>query len=143
MVLDALCFPTPGFVAARDLSCPGFHLWGCRSTDDPMLWGFLACSNQKMKLQISALATHPHHRRQGVARALMCNAIARAQLSSLSSILLEVHCKNEGAISLYKQLSFTIQNRIPAYYGPGQDAFLMELPLRTSTKSKLIRKPRR
>ncbi|MCU0656948.1 MAG: GNAT family N-acetyltransferase [Polyangiaceae bacterium] len=129
LILDALCFPRPGFVAARDLTRPGFRAWVCRSTETPSPWGFLGCTRVRDSLHVSAVATHPDFRRQGVAFALMRTAILQARHARLARVVLEVSPDNEGAVALYQKLGFTISNRVPGYYGAGEDALVMTLPL--------------
>jgi ribosomal-protein-alanine N-acetyltransferase len=129
LILDALCFPLPGFVAARDLPRPGFRAWVCRSTDEAAPWGFLGCVRNRDSLHITVVATHPEQRRKGVAYALMRTAILQARQARLARVSLEVRPENQGAIALYEKLGFAVADRVPAYYGPGDDALIMVLPL--------------
>lgn len=129
MIIDALSFPRPGFVAARDLPRVGFRAWVCRSTDDPALWGFLGCLRNRDGLHVTAVATHPDHRRQGVAYALMRTALLQARQARLARVTLEVRPDNREALALYEKLGFSTTDRIPSYYGPGDDALVLVLPL--------------
>jgi ribosomal protein S18 acetylase RimI-like enzyme len=129
MLIDALSFPRPGFVAARDLPRVGFRAWVCRSTDAPEPWGFLGCLRKRDGIHITAVATHPEHRRKGVAYALMRTAILQARHARLTRISLEVRPDNQAAIALYEKLGFSTSDRIPSYYGPGDDALVLVLTL--------------
>jgi len=127
MVIDALAFPRPGFIAARDLRRPGFRAWVCRSTDGPELWGFLGALRVRGALHITAVATTPEHRRGGVGLALLRTAILQARQARLGRVTLEVRPDNEAALRLYEKLGFELVERLPAYYGPGDDALAMSL----------------
>lgn len=130
MVIDAVSFPRPGVVFARDLARPTFRAWVCRSTDSPEPWGFLGSHRAADTLHITALASSPEHRRQGVATALLRTAMLYGKQSRLARVSLEVHQNNTGAIQLYERLGFSVAKSLADYYGPGEDAVSMVLPLR-------------
>jgi ribosomal protein S18 acetylase RimI-like enzyme len=129
MLIDALSFPRPGLIAARDLRRTGFRAWVCRSTDDPAPWGFLGAQRSREALHITAVAASPERRRKGVGLALMRTAILQARQARLPRVTLEVRPDNEEAIQLYEKLAFTVSGKIPEYYGPGDDAISMVLSL--------------
>ena len=142
LVLDALAFPRPGFVAARDLRRPGFRAWVCRSTDTPDLWGFLGCLRARDALHITVVTCAEAHRRHGVGTALLRTAMLQARTARLSRLTLEVRPDNTAAIALYHKLGFTDEGLRSDYYGPGDDALSMSLVLDRARRAQ-ARTPRR
>ncbi|MEM7301946.1 MAG: GNAT family N-acetyltransferase [Pseudomonadota bacterium] len=55
---------------------------------------------------VDSLATYSHHRRNGVARALMVDQIARARQSGVSQIRLVAEDGNSAGSALYQNLGF-------------------------------------
>jgi ribosomal-protein-alanine N-acetyltransferase len=74
--------------------------------------------------EILSLATHPKHRRKGVARALVhefCSA-------HKGDVFLEVRESNDGAIAFYESMGFEKTGVRHAYYGDsGEGAIMMKL----------------
>lgn len=66
--------------------------------------------------EVITIATHPNHRRQGHARALILQFIAQARTQDVTSIFLEVSENNEAAKSLYYKQGFHKVGRRPQYY---------------------------
>jgi ribosomal protein S18 acetylase RimI-like enzyme len=60
---------------------------------------------------IANVATHPDHRRKGIAHALTERAVAHAREKKVTNIWLHVRDDNPGAIHLYTQLGFTERAR--------------------------------
>jgi ribosomal-protein-alanine N-acetyltransferase len=77
------------------------------------------------KGHIISIAVLPEHRRKGIGRALMVEAMKALRDYGASEIYLEVRVTNHPAISLYKGLKFEIVNRIKHYYSDGEDAYVM------------------
>ena len=75
------------------------------------------------------MATHPEHRRQGLAVELLTRRIALAKKAGAAVSLLEVRIGNCGAIRLYEQLGYRQTGRRLGYYSDGEDAVLMECDL--------------
>ena len=75
------------------------------------------------------VAVHPRARRQGVAMALLAEAIDEAKAKNARFVTLEVRRSNVAARSLYRKLRFEEQRLRTNYYGPGEDAIVMELPI--------------
>ncbi len=142
LVLDALAFPRPGFVAARDLRRPGFRAWVCRSTDTPELWGFLGSLRSRDALHVTAVTCAEAHRRHGVGTALLRTAMLQARTMRLHRLTLEVRPDNEPAVALYRKLGFSDEGLRPSYYGPGDDALSFSLSLDRATRAP-ARTPRR
>jgi ribosomal-protein-alanine N-acetyltransferase len=77
------------------------------------------------------LAVHPAHRGRGVGRLLVESVITEARTAGVDSVTLEVRHGNEAARALYLKLGFTDRGVRRNYYGQGDDAIIMTLPLRT------------
>jgi ribosomal protein S18 acetylase RimI-like enzyme len=67
-------------------------------------------NNQRTYL-IANIATHPDHRRKGIARTLTQRAIQHAREKKVDNIWLHVRDDNPGAIDLYKKLGFAERAR--------------------------------
>ncbi|MFO0567902.1 MAG: GNAT family N-acetyltransferase [Polyangiaceae bacterium] len=79
------------------------------------------------------VATHPDFRRRGAARALLADAIARAQSDRARLVLLEVRRSNRPAIALYRSLGFAAVNLRRGYYSDtSEDAIEMMLQIDTA-----------
>jgi ribosomal-protein-alanine N-acetyltransferase len=75
------------------------------------------------------VAVHPDFRRHGVGIFLMNATIAEAIAKQASCVTLEVRRANLGARQLYRRLNFEERRLRRHYYGPGEDAIVMELQL--------------
>lgn len=73
------------------------------------------------------VATHPDFRRHGVGTALMEEAVAEARARNGSLMILEVRRSNLEARRLYRKFGFEERRLRRNYYGPGEDALVMEL----------------
>lgn len=83
------------------------------------------------ELHVLNVATAPQHRRRGVGRRVMEEALIQARRRGCSLATLEVRRSNEPAIQLYKSLGFRPVGVRPNYYadeGEGaEDAIVMVL----------------
>ena len=86
------------------------------------LRGYVLWAETPWELHVFSIAVHPDHRRRGVAKNLLEDAIHYAKGRSL---VLEVRVENEGAIQLYKSQRFEILGRKIKYYDDGGDAYVM------------------
>ena len=75
------------------------------------------------------VAVHPEHRGAGHGRQLVSAVVSEAREAGDSVIFLEVRAGNLVARRLYRQLGFRDRGVRRGYYGPGQDAIVMELRL--------------
>lgn len=77
---------------------------------------------------IATLATHPEHRRQGIAEQLLVTALDAAHTEGARSALLEVRAGNQAAQGLYRKYGFDVVGRRKQYYKDNnEDAILMTL----------------
>ena len=65
-------------------------------------------------LYVDALATHPAHRRRGVATALLRDAEASALRAGLAGVALDTGIENRAARALYERYGFTQRGLRPA-----------------------------
>jgi ribosomal-protein-alanine N-acetyltransferase len=80
------------------------------------------------EIQILNVATHPAHRRKGIARQLLEFIIQLAPQQSIATLTLEVRKGNVSAQALYYKLGFLKVGERPRYYNDNQeDAVLMTL----------------
>jgi ribosomal-protein-alanine N-acetyltransferase len=91
--------------------------------------GFLCRWLVADECHILNVAVHPELRRGGIAMALMAEAINEAKTKTIRLVTLEVRRSNVAARSLYRKLIFEERRLRSNYYGPGEDAIVMELHL--------------
>ena len=75
------------------------------------------------------VAVHPERRGLGHGRALVAGVVGEAETARARVVYLEVRAGNVIARRLYRQLGFRDLGVRRGYYGPGQDAIVMELRL--------------
>lgn len=76
--------------------------------------------------EILSVATDPSERRKGYARSLL--SFVLRELGHGAHVFLEVRKKNEGAISFYESMQFSVYGMRKGYYkSPPDDAILMKL----------------
>ncbi len=75
------------------------------------------------------VAVHPRMRRLGVGAQLIGDAISEAKVKNAQLVTLEVRRSNLPARSLYRKFTFEERRLRHNYYGPGEDAIVMELRL--------------
>ncbi|MEO0380269.1 MAG: GNAT family N-acetyltransferase, partial [Pseudomonadota bacterium] len=81
--------------------------------------------------ELLTIATHPDHRRQGIARALMQDWM-RSASALAETAFLELAADNAGAAALYAQFGFECVAQRPNYYvRPDHriDALILRAPL--------------
>jgi [ribosomal protein S18]-alanine N-acetyltransferase len=82
------------------------------------------------ELHVLNVAVHPRWRRQRVGHRLIEEVLAEGRRSGVERATLEVRHHNRPAISLYESFGFEEVGVRRNYYGPGEDARLMELRFR-------------
>jgi len=97
--------------------------------------GFLCRWLVADECHILNVAVHPELRRGGIAMALMAEAISEAKTKNIRLVTLEVRRSNVAARSLYRKLKFEERRLRTNYYGPGEDAIVMELHLDSTRRT--------
>ena len=78
--------------------------------------------------QITNIAIRPSARRQGFCAKLTSALIEECFKRGMHEIFLEVRISNLSALSLYRQLGFTVKGMRKNYYSePKEDAYIMSL----------------
>lgn len=78
--------------------------------------------------QITNIAIRPSARRQGFVAKLTSALIEECFKRGMHEIFLEVRISNLSALSLYRQLGFTVKGMRKNYYSePKEDAYIMSL----------------
>ena len=67
-------------------------------------------------------------RRSGCGRALLGAALERLRPSGVARVRLTVAPGNVPALSLYREMGFIEESRLPDYFGPGEDRLLLTYP---------------
>jgi ribosomal-protein-alanine N-acetyltransferase len=75
------------------------------------------------------VAVHPERRGLGYGRELVSAVVGEAEAARVRVIFLEVRAGNVVARRLYRLVGFKDLGVRRGYYGPGQDAIVMELRL--------------
>ena len=114
------------------LETPGVYGFiGEDEQGEPTGFGLFRTSGDEA--EVITIATRPKLRGQGIAKALMQNAMAQAQLSGVLYMFLEVAVDNTAALKLYQSLGFEEAGRRKGYYkrtdGPRVDALVMRFTL--------------
>jgi len=75
------------------------------------------------------VAVDPDARRMGIGERLIRDAIVEAKARNATVVTLEVRRSNLAARGLYRKFDFQERRLRRNYYGPGEDAIVMELLL--------------
>jgi len=75
------------------------------------------------------IAVHPKARRYGIGTELLEQTLSEARANQVQLVTLEVRRSNLAARNLYRKFHFEERRLRRNYYGPGEDALVMELKL--------------
>lgn len=125
MVIELAAHPQPWArpQLLEDLQRPGATLCGAFAAD--VLVGFIDFWRIPDEVQILNLATHPQHRRRGIASLLVEEAVTAARAHHALRVQLEVRRSNVAAIALYEKHHFRRVALRPNYYRDREDALIM------------------
>ena len=137
--IERLAFPAPWTMASfqRELTLPFSRIMVAipaagheRGRDDKgKIAGFLCRWLIADECHVLNVAVHPESRRLGIGTVLLTEAIAEARSTGASVVTLEVRRSNLAARQLYRKFKFEERRLRRHYYGPGEDAIIMELRL--------------
>ena len=124
--LEALCFDAPWSEQALELLV-GDTALGFTCLDEsgtPIAYvGMVTVLDEG---QITNVATHPDHRRQGLADKLLVALLAEARSRLITTLTLEVRESNAAAIALYRKHGFSAVGRRNHFYkNPREHALVM------------------
>jgi len=95
----------------------------------PQVIGYTCRWRVTDEVHLLNVAVHPERRGLGHGRELVGAIVAEAEVAGVRVIFLEVRAGNVVARRLYRLLGFKDLGVRRGYYGPGQDAIVMELRL--------------
>jgi ribosomal-protein-alanine N-acetyltransferase len=113
-------FPETFIVAEENGEVVGYIM--CRIEIGLSNFGF---SGLLKKGHIVSVAVLHQHRRKGIGKALVAQALENMRIYNAKQCFLEVRVTNTPAIQLYKKLGFEITRTIREYYSDGEDAYVM------------------
>ncbi len=92
------------------------------------VWGYVVFWVVAGEMHLLNLAIHPAHRRRGIARSLLTQALAQGRAHNVSVVWLEVRPSNVAALALYRSFGFQEVGRRARYYNDnGEDALIYAL----------------
>ncbi|MGO9450061.1 MAG: ribosomal protein S18-alanine N-acetyltransferase [Candidatus Binataceae bacterium] len=131
--IEQLAFPSPWSLSAfrRELTLPFSRLMVAVSEEDQSgpISGFLVRWLVADECHVLNVAVHPDHRRFGIGGELLASAIDEAKEKQAEVVTLEVRRSNLPARCLYRKFDFEERRLRRHYYGPDEDAIVMELRL--------------
>ncbi len=127
--IEQLAFPSPWTLASfqRELTLPFSRIMLALPEPSDQIVGFLCRWLIADECHILNIAVHPESRRLGIGGILMTEAINEAKSAGASVVTLEVRRSNLPARQLYRKFEFEERRLRRHYYGPGEDAIIMEL----------------
>ena len=123
--LESMAFSTPWSydALAEELQNPLAVFLVAEDVDAESAVAYLGMHHILDEGFITNIVVHPAYRRQGLARALIREAMNYAEAHDMSRITLEVRPSNEPAVSLYESMGFKQDGIRPGFYdSPKEDA---------------------
>jgi ribosomal-protein-alanine N-acetyltransferase len=127
--IERLAFPSPWTLASfeRELTLPFSRIMVALPASNPQIVGFLCRWLIADECHVLNIAVHPESRRLGIGTVLISEAISEARSTGAGVVTLEVRRSNLAARQLYRKFEFEERRLRRHYYGPGEDAIIMEL----------------
>lgn len=124
--LEKLCFSEPWSENSLGLLTREGGI-GFAAVCDGVLAAYGGMTHVLDEGQITNIATHPDHRRRGLAEAVLGALFDYSKAHGLKEIFLEVRKSNAPAIALYKKCGFeSVGERKNFYRSPTENAVLMK-----------------
>ena len=120
-VADPALFNWPDELMAPEIKLSSFYI---SEGYDKNLEAFIGYRAQGDGVEILALGTHPDFCGRGVMKKLLTQFVQKYSRHGVH-IYLEVHAKNQKALSLYQQIGFKTLRVRKSYYQDGGDALVM------------------
>jgi [ribosomal protein S18]-alanine N-acetyltransferase len=133
--IDVAAFGEPREVRERSLREELARAWArihVARVDGGRIVGYLLYWHVVDEGHVINVAVEPRERRHGIGRALVAHLVEHARANGIVKLLLEVRASNVAAIGLYEKAGFTKFNVRERYYGDGEDAVEMMVPLSPS-----------
>lgn len=131
--LEAACNPQPWSLDAlrQTLKVSAPSVVGRVALQDGNIIGYLVATVAADEGEIFILGVDPVARRQGVAAALLDDALAALRGAGAKAVFLEVRRGNKAALALYNRFGFGEAGVRKGYYtDTGEDALLLHVFLR-------------
>ena len=128
--IEQLAFPSPWSFASfqRELTLPFSRVMVAADNENGnSIVGFLCRWLIADECHVLNIAVHPDSRRLGIGAVLITEAISEARITGAGVVTLEVRRTNLAARQLYRKFDFEERRLRRHYYGPGEDAIIMEL----------------
>jgi len=127
--IERLAFPAPWTLASfqRELTLPFSRIMLAEPGDGASVAGFLCRWLIADECHVLNIAVHPDSRRLGIGAVMLSEAISEAKSTGTNVVTLEVRRSNLAARQLYRKFEFEERRLRRHYYGPGEDAIIMEL----------------
>ena len=127
--LDQCCF-VDGEAYSRDtfeylLTSPESVAYRAVTQDGLMVGFIVGLVEPQQTGHITTLGVAPEHRRRRIAERMLLRVEESFRRRQVRTIRLEVRSINSGAQNLYRNLGYTITQRLPRYYSNGGDGLLM------------------
>ncbi|CAN5190280.1 MAG: GNAT family N-acetyltransferase [Pyrinomonadaceae bacterium] len=131
--LDQRCF-MDGEAYSRDtfeylLTSPEAIAYRAVMPDGAMVGFIVGLIEPDKTGHITTIGVAPEHRRRRLAQRMMHKVEDGFRRRHISTVRLEVRSVNTGAQQLYRNLGYTVTQRLPRYYSNGGDGLLMVKPI--------------
>ena len=124
--IEQRCFSAPWSEASLTLLTTGEN-GGFVAFDGDQVVGYIGYLGVIDEYEITNVATHPDHRRQGIGAALIGALMEKAVANGILRLTLDVRESNTPAISLYEKFGFIPCGKRKNFYTkPREDAIVME-----------------
>jgi ribosomal-protein-alanine N-acetyltransferase len=114
---------------AQFLAAPSCLCLIASRQSDALPQGFLIARTAGDEAELLTLAVEPAHRQQGLAAALLAEAVRQLRAAGARQLFLEVEPGNAPALRLYESFGAVRVGERKAYYEHGADAAIFSLAL--------------